>query len=304
MNEIHDTSRLDAYMRSRQRVALLHAVWRPMLAGAAGAALVIAAVWVTLPKLSYREIEVPRVSYKDAEVPRIVPHDVTVDHVIPHDVPIDIPIPRIVPETSAAAPRSKEAFVASPEYRAAELSGRIAGSDGANGFLFEDGRRFTPARLGPDGKIEYDRQGVRRRLGADRRPRVLRASAERPVRLSGLARGVRGRRHPRPPRPSGAEGRQADPRAVDGRRPSGDRGEPTTDKVVVFPPPEVDLVDVYLALLDSGAEFEHPRLAELRALLSEDERARLVAQLRVDSARTTRRADALEKQMRIWRTNR
>jgi hypothetical protein len=69
-------------------------------------------------------------------------------------VPIDIPIPHVIPETSAAAPRSKEAFVASPEYRAAELSGRIAGSDGANGFLFEDGRRFTPARIGPNGRIE------------------------------------------------------------------------------------------------------------------------------------------------------
>jgi hypothetical protein len=39
-----------------------------------------------------------------------------------------------------------------------------------------------------------------------------------------------------------------------------------TDKVVAFPPPQVDLVDVYLALLDSGAEFEDPRLTELRAL--------------------------------------
>jgi hypothetical protein len=148
-DEIHDHSRVDAFMAARRRAMLMHAAWRPMAAGAAGAALVIAAVYVTLPKFSFREVEIPRVSYKDAEVPRIVPHDVTVDHVVPHDMPIDIPIPR-----AAAAPRSKEAFVASPEYRAAELSGRIAGSDGANGFLFEDGRRFTPARLGPDGKIE------------------------------------------------------------------------------------------------------------------------------------------------------
>jgi hypothetical protein len=157
MDEIHDTSRLDAFMRSRQRVALLNAVWRPMLAGALGAALMIAAVYVTLPKLSYREIEVPRVSYKDAEVPRIVPHDVTVDHVVPHDVPIDIPIPRLVPaapEASAAAPRSKEAFVASPEYRTAELSGRIAGAYG-NGFRFEDGQTFSPARIVND-RIEQN----------------------------------------------------------------------------------------------------------------------------------------------------
>ena len=55
--EIHDTSRLDAFMAARRRAMVLHAVWRPMLAGAAGAALVIAAVWVTLPKISYREID-------------------------------------------------------------------------------------------------------------------------------------------------------------------------------------------------------------------------------------------------------
>ena len=37
--EVHDHSRTDAYLRTRQRVAFLSAVWRPMLAGAAGAAL-------------------------------------------------------------------------------------------------------------------------------------------------------------------------------------------------------------------------------------------------------------------------
>jgi hypothetical protein len=77
-----------------------------------------------------------------------------------------------------------------------------------------------------------------------------------------------------------------------------------TDKVVTFPQPQVDRVDLYLALVDSGAEFEDARLAELRTLMSEPERARLVAQLRADSAVTTRRANALEKQMRIWRTKR
>lgn len=41
-DEVHDTSRLDAYMRARRRVALLNASWKPMAAGAAGAALIIA----------------------------------------------------------------------------------------------------------------------------------------------------------------------------------------------------------------------------------------------------------------------
>jgi hypothetical protein len=176
MDEIHDTSRLDAYMRSRQRVALLNAVWRPMLAGAAGAALVIAAVWVTLPKLSYRDVEIPRVSYKDAEVPRIVPHDVTVDHVIPHDVPIDIPIPRLVPaapEASAAAPRTPEErrFEDGKDWQSSTIRGRIVREEPPNGFVLatdEGETAFFPARLGPEGRPQNNsavRVSVRPFLG-------------------------------------------------------------------------------------------------------------------------------------------
>ena len=74
-----------------------------------------------------------------------------------------------------------------------------------------------------------------------------------------------------------------------------------TGTVITFPEPPIDRVEVYLALLDCGAEIDDPRLAELRAQFSEAERTRLVAQLRGDSATTLRRADALEAQMRIWR---
>jgi hypothetical protein len=73
-----------------------------------------------------------------------------------------------------------------------------------------------------------------------------------------------------------------------------------TDRAIAFPQPQIDRVDLYLALVDSGAEFSDPRLAQLREQLTASERARLVAQLRADSARTTKRADAL----RIWRTKR
>lgn len=58
----HDDSEVtrleDFYARKRDlearaiaRAAVLHAAWRPMLAGAVGAALVIGAVHVTLPKV-------------------------------------------------------------------------------------------------------------------------------------------------------------------------------------------------------------------------------------------------------------
>jgi len=116
-----------------------------MLSGAAGAALIVAAVYVTLPKVSYREIEVPRVTMRDVTVPNIVPRDVTVDHVVPRDVTIEIP--RI-----AAAPRSAEEFENSPAYRDAGIHGLFAGPDG-NGFQLDSGQTFHPARF-VAGKVE------------------------------------------------------------------------------------------------------------------------------------------------------
>jgi hypothetical protein len=93
-DEIHDLSRVDAYAAARRRAMVMHSAWRPMLAGATGAALVIAAVWVTLPRFSYREIEIPKVTMKDVTVDHVVPRDVEVDHVVPKDV--EIPVPKDV----------------------------------------------------------------------------------------------------------------------------------------------------------------------------------------------------------------
>lgn len=153
---VHDFSRLDAHMASVRRTALLNAVWRPMLAGAAGAALVIGCVWVTLPKISYREIEVPRVTMRDVTVPNIVARDVQVDHLVPHDVEVDIP--RIV--ATSPAPRSPEErrFVATEGWQGAIVRGRILRED-RNGFvlLTDEGEKpFYPAKIGAGGKIEVD----------------------------------------------------------------------------------------------------------------------------------------------------
>ena len=181
--EIHDHSRVDAFMAARRRSMLMHAIWRPMLAGAAGAALVIAAVYVTLPKFSMREIEVPRlvakdvpvdhVVPKDVEVDHVAPRDVPVDHLVPHDVPVDkvvprevdIAVPRIVPhdvpvdhfvphEVEVDIPRVVEAapltpaersFVDRPEYQDAPYHGRIVASRGGGALSFADGKDFFPA---------------------------------------------------------------------------------------------------------------------------------------------------------------
>jgi hypothetical protein len=55
---IIDTSHLDRYLRSRHRVAVLTAAWKPALAGAVGAVAIIGAVvvgvWVAQPRFTYR----------------------------------------------------------------------------------------------------------------------------------------------------------------------------------------------------------------------------------------------------------
>jgi hypothetical protein len=139
--EVHDTSRLDAFLASRRRATVLNAVWRPMLAGAVGASLVVACVYVTLPKVSYREIEVPKVTMRDVVVPNILPHDVEVDRVVPHETIIEIP--KIV--TTAEPPQSPEAFIDSAPFRSATIKGRFAGPD-RNGFRLDNGQVFYPAR--------------------------------------------------------------------------------------------------------------------------------------------------------------
>jgi hypothetical protein len=151
MDEIDDTSRTDAYAASRRRIGLLHASWRPMLAGALASLAVSAAIWAVLPRFEVREVVVDRV----------VQHDVSVDHVIPRDVPIDIPIPRIAPaapETSSTAPRTptERRFEAGKDWQdpSVVVRGRILRQDG-RGFVLatdEGEQSFYPARIGPDGR--------------------------------------------------------------------------------------------------------------------------------------------------------
>ena len=135
-DEIHDTSRVDAFMAARRRAMVLHAVWRPMLAGAAGAALVIAAVWVTLPKVSYREIEVPKVTMRDVTVPNIVTRDVQVDHVVPHETVIEIP--KIVT-------KAEHEFISRPEFLTAQFKGRLV-ADPEGRIRFDSGDVFVPVK--------------------------------------------------------------------------------------------------------------------------------------------------------------
>ena len=119
----------------------LHSVWRPLLAGAVGAGLVIAAVALAQPRFSYREIEIPKVTMRDVAVPNIVPHDVTVPNIITRDVEIDIP--RIV----AVTPTEKS-FLDSPAYAAAPIHGRIVPSRSERSLSFDDGNDYTPTLPG------------------------------------------------------------------------------------------------------------------------------------------------------------
>jgi hypothetical protein len=144
MDEIHDRSRVDGYARNRQRVAFLSAVWRPMLAGAVGAALVIGAVAIAQPRFVYRDVEIPRVTMRDVTADHVIPRDVEVDHVVPHDVPVEIP--RIIVAPADRPLTSDETrFASRPEYQDAPYHGRIVASRGGGALSFADGKDFFPA---------------------------------------------------------------------------------------------------------------------------------------------------------------
>jgi hypothetical protein len=144
--EIIDHSRVDAYAAARRRAMVLHSMWRPMLAGAAGASLIIAAVYVTLPKLSVREVEIPRITYRDVPVDHVVPHDVQVDRIVPHDVPG--PVAANPPSPPSDAPRtpSEKKFTESPAYKSATIyRGRIVASTDGKALSVADGTSLWPA---------------------------------------------------------------------------------------------------------------------------------------------------------------
>ena len=172
-DEITDRSRVDAYAATRRRAMLAHSLWRPLLAGAAGAALVIIAVALAAPRFAFREMEVPRITYRETEVPRITTREVQVDRLIPHDV--EIAVPRLVepaPATPSPLARTpqEEGFTTTPAWRGAIVKGRILRADGL-GFVMqtdEGEKSFFPARVGVDGKIEPNpsmRDDVRQALG-------------------------------------------------------------------------------------------------------------------------------------------
>jgi hypothetical protein len=165
---VHDDSEVtrlqDFYARQRElearaitRAAVLHASWRPLLAGAVGAALIIAAVYVTLPKFSVR----------DVTVDHIIPHDVEVPHIILKDVEmqgpaVKHPAPDMGPRAPYAAKTPEEnKFVDKPEYKNATYRGRIVKSRDGHELSFEDGMDFHPAHWDDAArKMVYDTDAV------------------------------------------------------------------------------------------------------------------------------------------------
>jgi hypothetical protein len=111
--EIHDHTRVDAFLAARRRAMVLHSLWRPLLAGAVGAALVIGAVAIAQPRFTTREVIVDHVVQKD----------VAFNNLIPHDIPIEIP--RIAAATPAPATPEERSFVATPGWKGAVVRGRI-----------------------------------------------------------------------------------------------------------------------------------------------------------------------------------
>jgi hypothetical protein len=154
--EVHDHSRVDAFMAARRRAMVLHSLWRPMLAGAVASLAVSAAIWVVLPKFSTREVVVDHVVQKDVTVDHITPHDVVINNVIPHDVVVDIP--RVVEASPLARTPAEQSFTSTEDWRGADVRGRILRED-RNGFILatDQGEKpFYPAKIGAGGKVEFD----------------------------------------------------------------------------------------------------------------------------------------------------
>ena len=157
-DEIHDMSRVDAFMASRRRAMIFHSVWKPMLAGAVGAAImaatVIGSVWVILPKITVHDVVVDHVIQKDVPFDNHVPQEKPFDNFVPQTKPFDVPKPvadaspkpQLGPD-SPYAPKTPEEqkFTSKPEYKDATYRGRIVKSRDGRSLSFEDGQDFGPA---------------------------------------------------------------------------------------------------------------------------------------------------------------
>jgi hypothetical protein len=122
MDQIEDTRRVDAYAAARRRTMLAREMWKPMAAGAAGAALVVlaayAGAYMAIPTFKSKIVEIPVLDV--THTPVTVP-DISM-------MPVDIPVPRV---TAALPPKTPERkFVERPDFRSAPYHGRIFGIDG------------------------------------------------------------------------------------------------------------------------------------------------------------------------------
>ena len=155
--EIHDMSRVNSFMASRRQAMFFHSVWKPMLAGAVGAAImsaaVIGSVWVILPKISVREVTVDHVIQKDVPFDNHVPQDKPFDNYVPHAKPFDLPVPTPGPQASAATPLTpadapqtpaEKKFSDRPDFAKADIRGRIIHSVDGTALSFDTGKNWYP----------------------------------------------------------------------------------------------------------------------------------------------------------------
>jgi len=170
--EIYDMSRFDSFMASRRRAMFFHSVWKPMLAGAVGAALMsgvaLGIAWVALPKIAMHDVVVDHVVVHDVPFDNHVPQPKPFDLPVPQPKPFDLPAPAPKPVADAApptmgpdspyAPKTPEErkFTQQPEYKTADYHGRIVKSKDGSALTFEDGQSFSPAHLDPSGTVIND----------------------------------------------------------------------------------------------------------------------------------------------------
>jgi gag-polyprotein putative aspartyl protease len=146
---------------------IFHSVWKPMLAGAVGAALMsgvaLGIAWVALPKIAMHDVVVDHVVIHDVPIDVPVPTSKPFDNFVPQPKPFDVPTPAPKPVASAPPPPiadttpatpKEQKFTERPEYQSADEKGRLVYD--RDGYIrFNNGTSFFAGKRGPDG-IEAD----------------------------------------------------------------------------------------------------------------------------------------------------
>jgi hypothetical protein len=158
-----DRMQAQAVLNGSRGTLLLKSVPVAAIAGLAFIGAASAAAWIMRPHFDFHtvNIDVPKLVEKPVEVPKLVEREVIIPKLV--ERPVEAATPPRGP-TADAAPlppktpdRAEQKFIDRPDYRSAELKGRIVKSFD-NGLHFDDGQSFVPSKM-ENGRAVRDATG-------------------------------------------------------------------------------------------------------------------------------------------------